>query len=280
MFKKLADIFRKFAKSAKIIVLILFSIALVGTITYFVYDMFILAEPAISSEKLKQSELKKIEFKTDGVIDSKFISKILRLKNGMSLYEINIFDIKKKLENISQVRQAFVERRFPGTLFIALNERQPLLKIAVKDGEFKKIFLVDESDGEFFESACYSPEKLKDYFFAEVNLAKEKTDGKIFEPIGNVFPVVNFLKLLKMKYPKINAQVTSISLKRYDSRPGALWSRIELKTKIVKSIVFSDKNFSDQLDKLDYIINDPNIIKLMPLKKIDLSNPTNVVIKN
>lgn len=233
-----------------------------------------------SQEDIKTKEIKKIEFKTNGVINSKFISKFLKLKSGTSLYSVDVFEIKKNLESIKQIRHALVTRKFPDTLSITINERTPILKIAARDGEKKKIFLIDEEDGEIFESECYSNEKLKDLFFAEINLPKNKEIGQTFEPIDKIFIITNFLKIIQLKHNKLYSQITSVSLKRYDPRPGALWSRIELKTKIVKTIVFSDSNFADQLEKLDYILSDPNIIKLLPLKKIDLSNPNNVVINN
>ena len=238
------------------------------------------SSPVPSQEDMKNNVIKRIEFKTNGVINSKFISKFLKLKSGTSLYAIDVFEIKTNLESIKQIRQASVERKFPDTLCIAINERMPILKIAARDGEKKKIFLIDEEDGEIFESKCYTSEKLKDLFFAEINLAKNKENGQTFEPIDKIATVTNFLKIIQLKHDKLYAQITSVSLKRYDPRPGALWSRIELKTKIVKTLVFSDSNFADQLEKLDYILSDPNIIKLLPLKKIDLSNPNNVVINN
>jgi len=78
--------------------------------------------------------------------DKKQILKTLQLSRGMPLLSISPFDAKKKLENISWVKAARVERRLPDTLFIRISEKEP---VAIWQNQ-NKIYLVDH-DGELIE---------------------------------------------------------------------------------------------------------------------------------
>nr|AIA12248.1 POTRA domain, FtsQ-type [uncultured bacterium] len=79
--------------------------------------------------------------------DNAEILKILELKRGQPLLSINLSKAKEKLEGISWVKAAGIERRFPDTLFIRITEKVP---IALWQNQ-AKTYLID-CDGELVET--------------------------------------------------------------------------------------------------------------------------------
>ncbi|MBY0500713.1 MAG: FtsQ-type POTRA domain-containing protein [Alphaproteobacteria bacterium] len=79
--------------------------------------------------------------------DKSQILEILQLERGKPLFSINLIEAKEKLENISWVKAARVERRLPDTIFIRISEREP---VALWQNQ-NKTFLVDR-DGELVET--------------------------------------------------------------------------------------------------------------------------------
>lgn len=79
--------------------------------------------------------------------DKAQILKILELERGKSLLSINLPEAKERLEKISWVKAARVERRFPDTLFIRISEKEP---VALWQNQ-AKTYLVDR-DGEMVET--------------------------------------------------------------------------------------------------------------------------------
>lgn len=79
--------------------------------------------------------------------NKKQILTTLDLKRGIPLLSINLFEAKEKLENLSWIKAARIERRFPDTLFIRISETEP---VAIWQNQ-NKTYLVDY-DGELVET--------------------------------------------------------------------------------------------------------------------------------
>lgn len=75
------------------------------------------------------------------------ILQTLDLKRGIPLLSINISDAKEKLEKLSWVKAARIERRLPDTVFIRISEKEP---VAIWQNQ-NKTYLVDY-DGELVET--------------------------------------------------------------------------------------------------------------------------------
>lgn len=127
------------------------------------------------------------------------ILKILELKRGIPLLSINLSISKEKLENLSWVKAARVERRLPDTLFIRISEKEP---VAIWQNQHKT-YLVDY-DGELVETKEAS--KYKDLLIV--------TGHKAPQHVGQL---INLLE----KFPKIKTRVTAathLRSKRWDIR--------------------------------------------------------------
>lgn len=115
------------------------------------------------------------------------ILKILALKRGMPLLTINLPNSKEKLENLSWVKAARIERRLPDTLFIRISEKEP---VAIWQNQ-NKTYLVDY-DGEILETQ-------------EANKYKE-----LLLITGHQAPkYVGKLIALLEKFPKIKTRITA-----------------------------------------------------------------------
>jgi cell division protein FtsQ len=115
------------------------------------------------------------------------ILKTLALKRGNPLFSINLFETKEKLESLSWIKAARVERRFPDTLFIRISEKEP---VAIWQNQ-NKVYLVDY-DGELVE-------------IKEENKYKELLLVTGHQAPSHVGTLITLLE----KFPEIKARVTT-----------------------------------------------------------------------
>lgn len=115
------------------------------------------------------------------------ILKTLDLKRGISLFSINLGEAKEKLENLSWIKAARMERRLPDTLFIRISEKEP---IAIWQNQ-NKTYLID-CDGELVETKEAS--KYKELFLVTGHQAPRH---------------VHQLITLLDKFPTIKTRVTT-----------------------------------------------------------------------
>ncbi|MDR2782163.1 MAG: FtsQ-type POTRA domain-containing protein [Holosporaceae bacterium] len=99
--------------------------------------------------KAKNSDfcIKKVEF--DG---NERVSDVLLLKTSGLKYKSNIFshsvqDVKDKLESITWIKSATVQRKLPDTIYVRVAERTP---IAILQSKYK-LYLIDQ-DGKILEN--------------------------------------------------------------------------------------------------------------------------------
>ena len=115
------------------------------------------------------------------------ILQTLELKRGIPLLSINLLNAKEKLENLSWIKAARVERRLPDTLLIRISEKEP---VAIWQNQ-NKTYLVDY-DGELVETK-------------EANKYKELllvTGHKAPKHVGHLITLLE-------KFPEIKARVTA-----------------------------------------------------------------------
>jgi len=119
--------------------------------------------------------------------NKKQILNTLDLKRGIPLLSINLYEAKEKLENLSWIKAARIERRLPDTLFIRISEKEP---VAIWQNQ-NKTYLVDY-DGELVETK-------------EANKHKE-----LLLVTGHQAPrYVGALVTLLEKFPNIKTRVTA-----------------------------------------------------------------------
>ena len=217
-------------------------------------------EKEVSQKKIQKSRavFKSVEFKTNGSITGKFLIKALSIEKGTDLAAIDIFALRDRLLKISQIRDACVERRFPGTVVVKIVERIPLLKFAIKDKNGIGLFFVDGDDGSVFRCACLSKSTISSVLTVDLNLKKSDKEPYGYEKIGDIGHVNFLLKTLQKKYRWLYDDIKKISLKEHDPRRGAPWSRIGIFRKNGQNIFLNSENLNSetiekQLLRLDFI---------------------------
>ncbi|MDR1457391.1 MAG: FtsQ-type POTRA domain-containing protein [Puniceicoccales bacterium] len=223
------------------------------------------------------NELKRVIFKTNGKITSPWLAHELHIRKGTDLFSLDISSMRERLETISQIRNVLIEKRYPDTLYVKINECVPMLKlIANVDGE-KKLLLVDEEDGRIFSPICYGREDVLDLLPVNLNL---KTKNKIqFLPQEGISSVRELIAILKGEFLDIFQSIKFLDLRNYDHRQGAIWSTIGLHLKNEIVVVLKPQDFHLQLMKLDYLINEKCQHNLHRVKKITISSPDNAILE-
>ncbi|MDR3144478.1 MAG: FtsQ-type POTRA domain-containing protein [Puniceicoccales bacterium] len=222
--------------------------------------------------------LTRVTFSTNGRISPQWISEELHIRGGVNLLSVDIESMRMHLEKFQQIRRVAIEKRYPCELSIKLEERLPILKIAANVGGEKKLLLVDGIDGEIFSPICYSREDVSRIPFAIFPIA-ESADKSKFTPLRGVDIVRDFIVTLRSDFPDIFSGVRFIDLENYDSRPGALWSTIKFHMKNGIVVVFGTQNFTLQLLRLDYLLQEKCAANLHRVKEINLSSSANAVVE-
>ncbi|MDR1303222.1 MAG: FtsQ-type POTRA domain-containing protein, partial [Puniceicoccales bacterium] len=124
-------------------------------------------------KSIYKQPLERIVFRSDGVLTPQWVKSFLTdIRKGIDLMDVDIFSVKKKLETCSQVKKVVVQRQFPGTLNIALEERIPVLRLLVRDGELTREMLIDVDGVAFFGECIPELERRTMPFLSGVVLKK------------------------------------------------------------------------------------------------------------
>lgn len=249
---------------------ILVGLCVVGVIAgYFIYRHSVQPQSARSG----QSEylLENITFKTNGVLTRTWLNKHVPISMKQKLMQVDIFEIKNKLEGFGQIRKATVERVFPSTLRITIEERHPILKLYIsqkKPSKKLRLMLVS-SEGDIYSGYEYSKAALKRLpTLTHVRLAAR--DGVLL-PIKDFAPVHLLLQKARRGYPKIFSQWKQVSLEKYLNGGNVVGSVITVRTHAWGEILFLPHDYETQLERLSYILNYAESQQIKFISTIDLT---------
>jgi hypothetical protein len=209
-----------------------------------------------------------ILFKTNGVLTERWLEDTIGSQVGIPIMEIDIFSLKSKLEERSQVKSVSVERVFPSDLRINIDEREPVMRLLTVDSSGKRSMRLVARDGVVYHGFGYSATTLKQLPYLQ---PYQHADGS-YLPLRGMETVVELLDLTRSVQPKLFNTWQVVSLQYYNGRTDLPGQVIEVRSTIVPKIVFgASKDAALQLDRLVYILDyfekngDPS------LKRIDLS---------
>jgi cell division septal protein FtsQ len=221
-------------------------------------------------EKPTTSEpIRAIIFDTDGVLDERWVSETLGLRAGTTLMDVDHFLLRDRLESEGQVRRATVERVFPATLRVRVEEYVPFFRIAlaVGEGERPQVRLVAE-DGTLYQGLRYPRGALEGLPWL---IPYRHPDGSIL-PMNGIPRVAELMRTAQGRNPRLYRSWQVVSLNYYTGEPNFPGEIIEIRsTRIPRLILSANEDFSRQLDRLDALTEiirsrgDPSI------ERIDLS---------
>jgi cell division septal protein FtsQ len=218
-----------------------------------------------------------VKFKSNGVLTPQWVKPFLSdLCMGIDMMAIDIFAIKRNIETCSQIKTTVVERQFPGTLKITVEERLPLLRLLVRDGKLTNEMLID-GEGVVFHGEEISEFDRRALPFLSGIVLKKTRDG-YYEKVPMLDKVYQLLHIAKTKYWPIYAQMEVVSIEKLKKK-SVPWSRIDVRCQCASLVIFKDGDFEEQLKRLDLLLNTPKIREHLPVKRIDLSLGKDTAIK-
>lgn len=220
--------------------------------------------------RLYDQPLREVRLTTDGVLSPILVAPYIALPMGISLMDIDIQSLKRRLQTLEQVRSAEVERHFyDQSLQIILKEEKPFARIRLEQGGEKEILYVGES-GKVFHGFGFTDTSSRSLPFLTGLDLHRRTMGNAYDFGCDITPIRDFLGQCKKNYPEIYSQIRYLSLAHWDPNGEARWSRLELATQSVKRIIFSHHYWEEQFQRLHYLLKDDHLKKCFPIERIDL----------
>lgn len=220
------------------------------------------------SLKAPSKPIERILFETNGLLPDAWLSSVVSLKAGMTMMEADIYGLKQKLEAQGQVKSATVERVFPADLRIVVQERTPVLRLAIADATGKRRLRIVGEDGVVYDGVGYPQSALKQLPFVR---PFQHSNGKFF-PLLGIERVAELLNVARQKYPQLSRGWQVVSLEHYSGDLELPGQVIEIHSVLVPRILFSaSTDFGKQLDRLEYIMEYVEQRGNPSMERIDLS---------
>jgi len=228
-------------------------ILVLGAAGWGAYEIFNLwsTNPTRITAPTKGVPIRDFVVRTDGVLDKAWVQRTLELPKGTSLMELNLADLKRRLEESGQVSKAVLERRFPDVLAVTLQERTPVAQIRALIGNADPVSFMVSRDGTVYSGFGYDPAMAGGLPYIDgVKLIRE---GSAFVPIEGMEAVADLLGTAQASAPALYRSFKIVSLARF-----ALDRTLTVKSTDVEVITFgaSQDSFYRQIARLDYILEE------------------------
>ena len=120
-----------------------------------------MSQPAGLEAQTPSAPIERIHYKTDGQLSDRWLQSFLALAPNTGMMEVDIFEIKKKLEAQPQILRAELERKFPNELRVQLFEQSPVLRLVIMDKRGRKQLKLVSKTGHIFTPIGYPIRELK-----------------------------------------------------------------------------------------------------------------------
>lgn len=207
--------------------------------------------------------LKTIETESD-VLDRDWILKRLDLnRDGLNLLSLDLGAMKERLEDHPQILSAELARQLPDTLFISIEERDPIAKVLASDLERGRITLLVDAEGVVYEGVGYDRKRVRALPFLD-GIRLKRNDGR-FEPIVGMDVLEGLLSEARMIAPHLYSSWKVVSMEA--------WPNIVVKSEFAREVVFepSPDGYRRQLAELDYIIDHHRSRSINRVARVDLT---------
>jgi len=212
--------------------------------------------------------IERIIFDTDGVLPEGWLGSVIELKAGTGMMEADIHALKAALEAEAQVKSARVERVFPSSLQIVIEERTPVLRLAVAGPDGKARQKLVARDGTIYDGVGYPRSMLANLPFLE----PYRHPQGAYLPLEGIERVAQLLESARRERPDLFATWRVVSLRHYSGDLDLPGQVIEIRSKLVPRIIFgAAADFGRQLDRLDYILAYVRQRGNPSMERIDLS---------
>lgn len=211
----------------------------------------------------KATPMKPPILKTDGVLDNAWLADALGLPKNVSLLEVDLDKLQRRILGEPQVVTATLTRNFPDKLVVQITERVPIARV-MTEWLGQHHALVVARDGVIYDGKNYDPAMLDTLPWLDGVAVVPERAG--FRPIAGMDIAAELLAKARLEAEQLYSTWAVISLKRLVSD-----HQLEIRTKGDSTIVFNTReDYFRQLARLNYIWD--QLVKHPGVKaKIDLS---------
>jgi cell division protein FtsQ len=244
-------------------------ILVLGAAGWGVFEVAALWEknPARITAPTKGVPVRDYALRTDGVLDKGWVQRTLALPKEASLMELDLADLKRRLEESGQVSKAVIERRFPDVLVITLQERSPVARVMALIGDAAPVVFMVARDGMVYSGSGYDTGMTESLPF--IDGVKLLRNGSGFERLEGMDVVADLLGTAQVTVPEIYQSFKVVNLARF-----GLDRTISVKSSEIDTIVFdsSQNGFFRQLAKLFSVLEETHRMNPPPrLKRVNLA---------
>ncbi len=211
----------------------------------------------------KSLPIERIEVESDA-LSREWVLEFLQLEeNGTNLLGVDLDRMKERLEAQAQVASARIARQLPGTLFISLEERDPVARVLAEDVQRGRITLLVDGSGVVYEGIGYDAKRVAALPFLDG--IRLKRFGAGYRSIDGMEVVSKLLRETREIAPHIYRTWKVVSLEDFP--------KLIVRSNFAKEIVFEpvDTDYRRQLSELDYIIDYHKGHSIRSIAKVDLT---------
>lgn len=199
-------------------------------------------------------EIEEIRFQTDGVLTESFVKKHLNLYEGISLMNVDIFDIKRRLEEFEQIRSATIERSIAKAFInIRISERRPVFKMVVQGPGGSELRLVD-ADGNSFKAHGFGRNAL--HRLPTIGGVALRSEGGTYLPIQEIGTLNHLQNTVREMIPHWFNSVDSIVLRPKSAQSALLGHTLVMRTGWCDELILDLESLEAQLIRLDRLLDE------------------------
>lgn len=219
-----------------------------------------------------------LDFKTDGVLSASWFRDRFPDLFGVDVRAIDVSAVKASVEEVGQVASATVALELPSILRVRIFERNPILRVRVRNRSQGDLRLLVARDGTLYQGFGYPAETLRRLPGLTGLRVRELEDGT-YAPLEQLEPVAELLETAKQVMPAVFHHWQLVDLS--DWRPGERHqpSLIRIRSRQVEEIVFTTLDLREQLFRLAEILDHGQRYQAGLPTYVNLSFPEEAIIR-
>ena len=218
-----------------------------------------------------------VKYSTDGVFSLNSIKRMLQIPENATLMDLELKDLRSKLEKEPQIASARVRRRFPSTLQVEISEHKPLYRLFIRPKKGKPEMWLVSGAGVIYKGKDFRNATLRalPYLNPDPGLLKKDEDNG-YQPISVLKKVSPLLEIARSGFPELYREWKVVSFLRPAADESDPDAHVLIKSKSVKKMRFSPRNYPAQLRRLKYLLLEPDFQNNKSIDSIDLSHGRSV----
>lgn len=216
-------------------------------------------------------------FTSDGVLDEQWFSSQFADELWGEAREIDVGQIKRELEASGQISSAVVTVTLPSILTVEVKERNPILRIRIRDQDGEPLVLLLSRDGSLYRGFGYPVDTLRGLPGA-IGL-KIRRKGSGYMPVEGIESVARLLKYSKQTLPAVARHWRVVDLSDWNTESGYRPSLVRIKSLHIEELVFSVNNIEQQIERLAEILEHTQRYQMGQPVFIDLSYGEDAIIR-